>query len=69
MCIVQEDIDNEVIADIILSSEKGKRAHFKDGIPLEKANIFDRNDMCNDLGETFCDYNIDDQLDVPVCHL
>ena len=58
--IFQESIDDEVIADAILSLDFDKRWHFSDGISLNNGNDFEENDMCNDLAETFCEYNIDD---------
>ena len=74
LCIVHESIGKEVIADVILSSETcyksiGKRGHFGDGISLENGYDIEWNDICNDWMQTFCEYNIDDQLDGPVCHL
>ena len=69
MCIVQKTIDDEVIADAILSSDIGERMHFSDGISLENGNEFEGNNICNDWAATFCEHDIDDQLDGSVCHL
>ena len=74
MYIVQESIGEEVIADVILNLETfynsmGKRKHFSDGISLEIGNDIEVYDICNDWMETFCEYDIDDQLDGSVCHV
>ena len=69
LCIVQKSIDDEVIADAILHSDMGKEGHLSDNISLENGNDVKGNDICNDWAETFCEYNIDDQLDGSVCHL
>ena len=47
----------------------GKRGQFSDGIFLDNGNDFEGSDMCNDRVETFCENNINDQLDGSVCHL
>ena len=69
LCIVQESIGDEVIADAKLSSDMGRRGHFSDGISLENGDDFEGNDIFNYWVETFCEYNIDDQLDGFVRHL
>ena len=58
-----------MIADVILSSNMVKAGHFSDGISLENGNDFDKNNICNDWTETFCEYNIEYKLDGSVCHL
>ena len=65
LCIVQKSNEEEVIADVIISSETcynsmGKRGHSVDDISLEIGNNIDGNDVCNDWMEMFCEYNIDD---------
>ena len=69
MCIVQESINDEAIAYVIQSSEMGKRGNFRDGISLEIGNDIEGNDICCDWMETFCECNIDDQLNGSVFHL
>ena len=69
MFIVQESINDEVIAAVILSSDMGKRGHIVEGISFKYENDFERNDLCNDWVETFGEYNINDYFDVSVCHL
>ena len=54
MCIVQESIYDEVIADAIFSSDVGERGHFSDDISLENGNDFEGNGTCNDWVEAFC---------------
>ena len=58
-----------MIADAILSLDVGKRGHLSNDISLEIGNDFGGNDMVNDWAETFCEYNIDNQLNGPICHL
>ena len=58
-----------MIADVILSSDIGKIGHFGDGISRENGDDLEGNDMCNNWAETFCEYNVDDQLHGSVCHL
>ena len=60
LCIVQESIGEEVIADVILTWETcynsmGKRGHFSDGISFEIGNDMEGNYICNDWMETFCE--------------
>ena len=69
MCIVQESINDEGFADAILNSDVGKRGHFNNEISLENGNDFKGNDMCNDCVETYCEYNIENQLGGSICHL
>ena len=47
----------------------GKRGHFSDDTYLDNGNDFKENDMCHDLVDVFCEYNMNDQLDGSVCHL
>ena len=57
-----------MITDAILSLDVGKRGHFSGDISLENDNDLEGNDMCNDLAETFCEYSIDNQFNVSICH-
>ena len=50
VCVVQESIDNEVIADAILSSDVDKRGHFSNDISLENGNDFEGN-YCALIGQ------------------
>ena len=69
MCIVQENIDDEAVADVILSSDMGKQGHFHDGISLEIGDEIEKKDIFNDWMSLFCENNVDDELDGYVCHL
>ena len=70
----QENIGEEVVADVLLSLEThynsmGKSGHFSDRISFEIGYIITVNHICNDWTERFCEYDMDDQLDGSVCHL